>query len=475
MGKKARVPILGGGLIVVAFSIIPIQKVHHGLIFDPEHYHPDRIAALTKLRAASSSNVSDYFSEITALITPGLNSVNSDVFDLTDALGWLLGEGDRPIVINSSKKQARPNDLVISRLRSYLEEVCIVPSRSENYAPLFSTEFIVLRPTKDNDSTSWLLAFLLSKQVQTILRWSQTGSNHPRFSSRTLLDLPIPDAVLGIQGEVGALVKAAVKLFEHAKVLYPEAEEELLERLGWDKLQEQKPELIFVGNIAELNRMGRVDAEHFHPKNRRLREQLIKAGTMRLADFCPLPNRGVQPSFVPDGDVFVLASKAIRPQGVAPVEDARTDIAFWSDAANEKARVRNGDVLLNSTGVGTLGRASFYMGDTPAIADNHVAIIRPDEVVCLPPYLSLFLNSPAGIAQSEMFQTGSSGQLEIYPQHIQEILIYLPRNRDGSIDLAWQKKLADKVVGASLAKQQAQEKLAQAKKMVEEAILKSLW
>ena len=69
-----------------------------------------------------------------------------------------------------------------------------------------------------------------------------------------------------------------------------------------------------------------------------------------------------------------------------------------------------------------------------------------------------------------MFQTGSSGQLEIYPQHIQEILIYLPRNRDGSIDLAWQKKLADKVIGASQAKQQAQEKLAQAKKLVEEAI-----
>lgn len=88
----------------------------------------------------------------------------------------------------------------------------------------------------------------------------------------------------------------------------------------------------------------------------------------------------------------------------------------------------------------------------------------------LPEYATLFLNSPAGLAQSEMFQTGSSGQLHLYPQHIQEFLAYLPRNKNGSIDLAWQQKLADKVVAGSRAKQEAQAKLNEAKQLVEKAI-----
>jgi hypothetical protein len=71
-----------------------------------------------------------------------------------------------------------------------------------------------------------------------------------------------------------------------------------------------------------------------------------------------------------------------------------------------------------------------------------------------------------------MFQTGSSGQLEIYPQHIQKILVFVPRNKDGSIDLSWQHKLAEKVTGASRAKQEARAKLSQAKKLVEDYIVK---
>ena len=114
---------------MAAFSVVGMQDFHAGFIFDPEHYHPDRIAALSKLGANSSSAISDIFNEITVLIVPGVNATNADVFDLTDALCWLMGQGDRPAVINSAKKQAQPGDLVISRLRSYLEEVCIVPAR----------------------------------------------------------------------------------------------------------------------------------------------------------------------------------------------------------------------------------------------------------------------------------------------------------------------------------------------------------
>jgi hypothetical protein len=68
-------------------------------------------------------------------------------------------------------------------------------------------------------------------------------------------------------------------------------------------------------------------------------------------------------------------------------------------------------------------------------------------------------------------QTGSSGQLEIYPQHIEQFLVFLPRTKTGKIDLAWQEALAAKIETAGRAKTDAREKLQAAKRLVEAAVV----
>jgi hypothetical protein len=44
-------------------------------------------------------------------------------------------------------------------------------------------------------SLAALLVFLRSYPVQTILKWSQDGSHHPRFGEEDLVCIPIPNAV----------------------------------------------------------------------------------------------------------------------------------------------------------------------------------------------------------------------------------------------------------------------------------------
>ncbi len=53
--------------------------------------------------------------------------------------------------------------------------------------------------------------------------------------------------------------------------------------------------------------------------------------------------------------------------------------------------VKNGDVLLASTGDGTLGKCCVYDKKFPAIADGHVTIIRVDKKVIDPYYLADYL------------------------------------------------------------------------------------
>ena len=82
-----------------------------------------------------------------------------------------------------------------------------------------STEFIVLRPTKTSIGPEALLVFLRSPYVQTILKWSQDGSNHPRFDEKALLAIPIPPTVERLQHQLCNKMKAAIAARQESRRL----------------------------------------------------------------------------------------------------------------------------------------------------------------------------------------------------------------------------------------------------------------
>lgn len=164
----------------------------------------------------------------------------------------------------------------------------------------------------------------------------------------------------------------------------------------------------------------------------------------------------------------MVKSKNVFGEGINLEDCERAGNQAWED---EHARLKEGDLVINSTGRGTLGRAGVVPTCPPrVVASVDLLICRLNKQKITPHYASLFLNSPAGLAQSDQFQTGSSGQLHLYPQHIAQFLIFLPRTKTGQIDLAWQETLAAKVETAALAKIEAREKLDAAKRLVEAAV-----
>ena len=83
---------------------------------------------------------------------------------------------------------------------------------------------------------------------------------------------------------------------------------------------------------------------------------------------------------------YELAKPALKRAGDDKAPKEERDVLFI------------GDTLLNGTGRGTPGRAVPYLIDEPAVPDNHVAILRSDDLE--PVYLSLYLNSSAGQMQT---------------------------------------------------------------------------
>jgi len=87
--------------------------------------------------------------------------------------------------------------------------------------------------------------------------------------------------------------------------------------------------------------------------------------------------------------------------------------------------LQKGDVLLASTGTGTLGKACVYDADIPAVADGHVTIIRADPARVDPYYLADYLRRGVGALQVHRLYTGSTGLIELQPDDVKQILVDL--------------------------------------------------
>ena len=87
--------------------------------------------------------------------------------------------------------------------------------------------------------------------------------------------------------------------------------------------------------------------------------------------------------------------------------------------------IRLGDVLINSTGVGTLGRIAQVLISPEGVAvDSHVTIVRPATGAALRDFLGLDLlaREPDFVAMG----VGSTGQTELGRTAIGEVKIVVP-------------------------------------------------
>jgi type I restriction enzyme M protein len=94
--------------------------------------------------------------------------------------------------------------------------------------------------------------------------------------------------------------------------------------------------------------------------------------------------------------------------------------------ANKEAFVlHKNDVLLASTGDGTLGKCCVFDLDIPAIPDGHVTVIRVNAQRVSPHYLSDYLRLGLGSEQINRLYTGSTGLIELTPDQIDGIIVDL--------------------------------------------------
>ena len=140
-----------------------------------------------------------------------------------------------------------------------------------------------------------------------------------------------------------------------------------------------------------------------------------------LGEHCAYLNRGISPKYIDEGGVLVLNQKCIRDFRLDPSKARRHDPNQRNVSGRE---LQQGDVLVNSTGVGTLGRVAQVLRlDEPTIVDSHVTVVRSGPTLNSAYLGRWFVMKQADI---EAMGEGSTGQTELARGKLVSMLILVP-------------------------------------------------
>ena len=150
-----------------------------------------------------------------------------------------------------------------------------------------------------------------------------------------------------------------------------------------------------------------------------------------LESLCSFISRGKSPKYSNSDRTYpVFAQKCNLKDGEISLEQAKfldpSTINKWP----QKYRLRTGDVLINSTGTGTVGRTRLfnqkYLGGYPfVVPDSHVSVIRTYDKICSE-YVYTFLSSSSSQQFLEENLAGSTNQKELYIDVLKDMVISLP-------------------------------------------------
>ncbi|ASK88361.1 hypothetical protein [Sphingorhabdus sp. SMR4y] len=288
-----------------------------------------------------------------------------------------------------------------------------IENPKENLA--FNQDIALLVPNDERVSAVFLAAYLGSSIGQALANREQTEQMNPYLSLIGLGNLPIVPVGKAVDEGISRLFFESNSKSDTARQKRNEAEDLLLDALGLREWSPPEP-LAFTASANEVREVERFDANYFAPKYLTVLEKLISTNAAHLLGdgLTKLVSRGQQPKYGIVG-LPVINSKHVRVNRVLLSDANRV-------AQPGKHIIQKGDVLINGTGVGTIGRAAPYLEDQQAVPDNHVTIVRPIGID--PLYLSVFLNSPVGQMQVDRMISGSSGQIELYPDDVKQILVW---------------------------------------------------
>lgn len=286
----------------------------------------------------------------------GLRSFGKGVFHKEPVSGSVIG--DKRVF------EIVPGDLLLSNVFAW--EGAIAVAGPSEAGRIGSHRFMTYVPRDGRIDTSWARRFFLSEEGLELIRAASPGS---AGRNRTL----------------------GIEAFESLRIPLPSIEEQLRVAQRLDDLAEATSSVVRLGVRSQLV------SQLLLASWLRTCIRSTGAATRRLEEIAEV-RRGRGPTYVEGSGSVVLSQACVRWAGLDLRNAREVDQAWW-DSVPRHDRAMASEVLVNSTGEGTIGRACLagIRGEGLPI-DSHVLGVRVDAAVVIPEYLVLYLRSPDGQA-----------------------------------------------------------------------------
>lgn len=267
-----------------------------------------------------------------------------------------------------------------------------IPARVNQHVAIIRTKKELLTP-------DFLMFYLVSPYMQAkLLSWSGTGGTRKALTKGMIEGFEVPVPPIDLQKSIVKVLKTYTLLIENNR-----------RRI---QLLEQSMRLLYQEWFVHLRFPG-----HEHAK--------IVDGVPEgwwpkvIDDISEYINRGISPNYDDDGEYLVINQKCIRNRLLSLYLARRQSKEYKIEKA-----VQLGDVLINSTGTGTLGRvAQVWSNLEKTTVDSHVTIVRPNKDI---PYFWLGYTLMSLEKRLEDMGEGATNQKELNRARIREIEVKLP-------------------------------------------------
>ena len=196
-----------------------------------------------------------------------------------------------------------------------------------------------------------------------------------------------------------------------------------------ERIKAEKERLIKEGKIKRSKKSAKTsDTPHYENVPFEVPEGWVWT---TLEEICLFLSRGKSPKYSDTDKTYpVFAQKCNLKEGGISLEQARflepSTICKWS----EEYRLKTGDVLVNSTGTGTVGRTRLfhegYLKNYPfVVPDSHVSVIRTTNEV-KSEFVFAYISSQLIQQYLEDNLAGSTNQKELYIGVLSDLSFPLP-------------------------------------------------
>ena len=348
--------------------------------------------------------ISKMLSEITSVITKGTTPTSVGCSFSKNGINYIKSESiTSSRTLDKSKyafiseethqklkrSQIKENDILFSMAGMFLGKTGIV--QADDVPANTNQAVAIIRIVPEQANYLYVYYYLNQKNIVTWINSLSGQSAQPNINLKQIgeIEIPLPDRI--IQDTIVEMLSAIDSRIE----LNTAINENL----------EQQAQAIFKAWFVDFEPFGGVMPDDW--------SECI------LDSMCSLIIKGITPKYIEHSAQFVINQKCVRNHQI----DLSLARCHEPKKVNEKW-LQYGDIVVNSTGTGTLGRAAQVLF-TPnnMTVDSHVTIIRASKQEYIY-YLGLWATSHEH--DFEMLQTGSTGQTDLPRERLKQMQIVLP-------------------------------------------------